>query len=238
LPNQTNLATIRVPNARENRERGNMTNIRRALLTFLLLSPFVAGAQHSDLENPGSVSAIQNRAYSMSFEFNPLVVGTMPLDAFYKSYFLAGAVSVHFTDYFAWQIARGGYSFNVTTGLRDQLERDFGVLPTQFDEINWFVGTNVILSPFYGKSAVLNTWVIHYEAYFLVGASLFRYSVGGLAPGINFGGGLRLFHTKYVSYRLEVTDDVVFTGISAGRIRLGQVISIQLMLALNFGGGE
>lgn len=210
----------------------------RALLTILLLSPFLASAQTSDLENPGSVSAIQNRAYSMSFEFDPLVIGTMPLDAFYKSYYLAGAVSVHFTDYLAWQVARGGYSFNVTTGLRDQLERDFAVLPTQFDEINWFVGTDLMLSPFYGKTAVLNTWVIHYEAYFLIGASLFKYSVGGFTPGIHLGGGLRLFQNKYVSYRLDVSDDAVLTGIGAGRVKLGQVIQIQLMLALNFGGGE
>ena len=201
---------------------------------MLLLSSAVSSAQNSELENPGAVAAIQKRPFSMSFEFNPVVVGTLPLDAFYKSYYLAGGVVVHFSDFLGWQVGRGGYSFNVSTGLRDQLEREFGVLPTANDEINWFVGSDVMLKPFYGKSSVLNTWVLHYEAYFLIGASLFKYTVGGFQPAINLGGGIRLFQTRYVSYRLDITDNIVINS----RLRLNQVIAIQLMLGLNFGSGE
>ena len=47
------------------------------------------------------------------------------------------------------------------------------------------------------------------------------------------GGGLRLFQNKYVSYRVDVTDNFVVNS-----KRLNQVISIQLMLALNIGVGE
>lgn len=208
--------------------------MKRLLAVVLLLTSFIAGAQNTDLENPGSVSAIQNRAYTMDFEFNPVVIGTMPLDAFYKGYYLAGGVVVHFSDFLAWQVGRGGYSFNVSTGLRDQLERDFGVLPTAFDEVNWFVGSDVMLKPFYGKSSVLNTWVLHYEAHFLIGASLYKFSVGGFSPAINLGGGIRLFQNRWVSYRLDITDSIVINS----KLKLSQVISIQLMLGLNFGGTE
>ena len=201
---------------------------------LLLLGPLVAQAQTNELENPGSVAAIQKRPFSMSFEFNPVVIGTLPLDAFYKSYYLAGGVVVHFSDTLAWQVGRGAYSFNVSTGLRDQLERQFGVLPTANDEINWFVGSDIMLKPFYGKTSVLNSWVLHYEGYFLVGASLFKYTVGGFQPGISLGGGLRLFQTKYVSYRLDLTDNLVFNN----KLRISQVIAVQLMLGLNFGSGE
>ena len=204
------------------------------LAVLLLLSPVVVQAQNSDLENPGSVSAIQKRPFSMSFEFNPLVIGTLPLDAFYKSYYLAGGVVVHFSDVLAWQVGRGAYSFNVSTGLRDQLEKEFGVLPTANDEINWFLGSDLMLKPFYGKSSVLNTWVLHYEAYFLLGASVFKFTIGGFEPGINLGGGIRLFQTRYVSYRLDVTDTIVFNS----KLKVNQVIAIQLMLGLNFGSGE
>lgn len=207
----------------------------KRVLVFLVLSfaPAVF-AQNLELENPGSVSAIQKRPYRMSFEFNPVVVGTLPLDAFYKSYYLAGGVVVHFNDYLGWQVGRGAYCFNVSTGLRDLLEKTFSVLPTANDEINWFVGSDVMFKPFFGKTAVLNTWVLHYEAYFLVGAALFKYTVGGFQPGVNLGGGIRLFHTRYVSYRLDVTDTLVISN----RLKVSNVIAVQLMLGLNFGSDE
>jgi outer membrane beta-barrel protein len=207
--------------------------VKRVLAVVLLLCSFVARAQNVDLENPGSVSAIQNRAYTMDFELD-LGVGTLPLDAFYKGYYPTLAAVVHFSDAVAWQVARGGYSFNVSTGLRDQLERGFGVLPTAFDEVNWFIGSDLMLKPFYGKSAVLNTWVLHYEAFLLVGVSVFKFSIGGFSPAINLGGGIRLFQNRWVSYRLDVSDDLVINS----KLKLSQVITIQLMLALNFGGTE
>ncbi len=209
--------------------------MKRVLAVVLLLSSLVARAQSTELENPGSVSAIQNRAYTMDFEFD-LGVGTLPLDAFYKGYYpLAGAV-VHFNDFLGWQVARGAYSFNVSTGLRDQLERDFAVAPTAFEEVQWFIGSDLLLKPFYGKSSVLNTWVLHYEAHFILGASLFKFSVAQFSPALNLGFGIRLFHNRYVSYRLDVSDAIVF-GI-VGKAKISQVITIQLMLALNFGGTE
>ena len=207
--------------------------MKRLLAVVLLLCSLTARAENNDLENPGSVSAIQNRAYTLDFEFD-LGAGTLPLDAFYKGYYPTLGAVVHFSDYLAWQVARGGYSFNVSTGLRDQLERDFGVLPTAFDEVNWFVGSDVMFKPFYGKSSVLNTWVLHYEAHFLVGVSVFKFSVAGFSPAINLGGGIRLFHTRYVSYRLDVSDAVVINS----KLKLSQVITLQLMIALNFGGTE
>ena len=108
------------------------------------------------------------------------------------------------------------------------------MLPTAIDEINWFVGSDIMLKPFYGKSAVLNTWMLQYEAYFLIGASLFKFTVGGFQPGVTLGGGIRLFQTRYVSYRLDVTDTLVFNN----KLKISQVIAIQLMLGLNFGSGE
>ena len=206
-------------------------NLRLAFLT-LLLAPWAASAEDYDPE--ASAGALQNRAYSMTFEINVPAIGTIPLDAFYKGYTVGGGIVVHFSDYIAWQVGRGAYSFNVSTSLRDQLERDFAQLPTAFDEASWFVGSDLMIKPFYGKSSVLNSWVLHYEAYFLVGVSVFKFSTTGFAPAVNLGGGLRLFHTKRISYRADVTDNVVIT--SKGKIN--QVIAIQLMLAVNLGIGE
>ena len=67
------------------------------------------------------VLAVQDRTYRMNSELM-LGIGVLPLDAFYKG--LSGEVSYtyHFSDSFAWQIGRFLYSYNVATGLQNQLD--------------------------------------------------------------------------------------------------------------------
>ena len=216
------------------RSRSAMTGVflKRALLFTSLLASFAAFAQAAELENPGSVSAIQERAYRMSFELD-LAIGSLPVDAFYKGFYGQAGVAVHFGDFIAWQ-AHGAYSYNVNTGLREQLERDFNALPTAFDQVQYFIGSDVLLKPFYGKTSVLNRWVLHYEAHFILGVNVFKFTVGGFSPALNLGAGVRLFQTRYVSYRLDVTDSVVFNN----RQKAFNVVTIALMLGLNFGAGE
>jgi outer membrane beta-barrel protein len=203
----------------------------RFLFVFCLVALPVYAQE--ELENPGSVSAIQERAYKMGSEVD-LAVGSLPADAFYKGFYAQLGYTFHFTDSFAWQVGRGAYSYNVKTGLREQLERDFGVLPTVFDEVQYFVGSDLMLKPFYGKTSVFNKYVIHVEGHLQVGGSAFKFSVGGFAPAVSLGGGLRLFISQNVSFRLDVVDHVVIF-LSKRPINL---IGIHLNLALNFGGGD
>ena len=57
--------------------------LRAFFVALCLLSSSVAFAQTEDLENPGTVSAVQDRAYRLQHELD-LSVGVLPLDAFYK----------------------------------------------------------------------------------------------------------------------------------------------------------
>lgn len=199
---------------------------RRALFMAVLLSASVAFAQ-GELENPGSVSAIQDRTYRMAAEFD-LAVGVLPLDAFTKQVYAQVSFVYHFTDYFAWQVGRAAYGYNWSTGLKNQLEKNYAVLPTTIDSVQFFLGSDLMFTPFYGKLAVLNRAVIYYEAYLMLGATVFKYT-NAFRPALNIGGGIRIFQNKYVSYRLEVTDAIVL------RDKPEQVLQVNLMLALNFG---
>ncbi|MBK7860956.1 MAG: outer membrane beta-barrel domain-containing protein [Archangiaceae bacterium] len=201
--------------------------MRRPVLTLALLATAAASAQTSELENPGAVAAIQDRAYRMSTEFD-IAVGVLPLDAFTKQIYGQVAFVYHFTDLFAWQVGRGAYGYNWSTGLKGELEKTYGVLPTTIDVVQFFVGSDLMFTPFYGKTAILNKAVIYAEAYLLLGATVFKYT-NAFRPAVNVGGGVRVFQNKYVSYRLEVTDNVVL------KERPEQVLQINLMLALNFG---
>jgi outer membrane beta-barrel protein len=204
--------------------------VRIALLCLTLVAPAIALAQADELENPGTVSAVQERTYRMNHELS-LQAGTLPLDAFYKSFYGGVAYTFHFTDTFAWQVGRGAYCYNVNTGLRAQLERDFGVLPTAFDEVQYFVGSDLMWSPLYGKTAVLNKSVLHFEVYLLLGASVFKFT-NNFAPAVNLGGGVRLFQNKFVSWRLDVTDSITIST------KPMNVLSIVLSPSINFGATE
>jgi outer membrane beta-barrel protein len=211
--------------------------VRHTLLLLLSLVPGLALAQAEVLENPGTISAVQDRLYQMNHELS-LGIGVLPADAFYKGYTGGVSYTFHFTDSFAWQVGRGAYSYNVKTNLRRQLERDFGVAPTSSafeDEVQWYVGSDLMWSPFYGKTAVLNSRVIHFEAFLLGGATVFKLNrEGGFRPGANLGLGLRFFRSDTVSFRLDVTNNVVFAGAS----RIINIPTLQLATALNFGATE
>lgn len=209
----------------------------RYALLLLLLAPGLALAQAEALENPGTTSAVQDRLYRMNHELS-VGIGVLPADAYYKGYYAGVSYAYHFNDHFAWQVGRGAYSYNVETGLRSQLERDFGVAPTATafeDEVEWMVGSDLMFSPFYGKTAILNRKVIHFEAFLLGGATLFKLNRdGGFRPGANLGLGIRVFKSDTLSFRLDVANNVVFAGAS----RIINIPTIQLGTAFNFGATE
>lgn len=207
----------------------------RAFISLCLLACTTALAQTEDLESPGTVSAVQDRAYRLQHELD-LSVGVLPLDAFYKGLYAQVSYTAHFSDSFAWQVGRAAYSYAAKTGLREQLERDFAVLPTAFEEVQFFFGTDLIWKPFYGKFSVLNKSVVHAEVFLLLGATLFKFT-NAFRPGVNFGGGIRIFLSRNVSFRLDVTDNVVIP-IGGGSTTFSNVMTMTLSLGINFGATE
>lgn len=205
----------------------------RALVVVCALRAVPALAQ--DVPNrPNAVTAVQERTYKMMHELD-LSVGLLPLDPFSKGLFAQGSYTAHFSDTFAWQIVRGAYSYTAKTELRSQLERDFGFLPTAFDEIQFFFGTDILLKPLYGKLSVMNRWVVHGELFVILGATLFKFTTS-LRPGVNLGLGGRVFLNKTLSLRLDITDNVIIP-LSAGQ-SLTNVMAMSLSLGINIGATE
>jgi len=208
--------------------------VRNTLWVAVAFLPSLALAQAEELENPGSVLAVQERQYRMNHELS-VGIGMMPLDAFYKGYTAQVGYTFHFTDSFAWQIARGSYSVNVDTGLKQQLLDQYGVLPTKFPEVQWMAGSDLVWSPLYGKWTFMNRTVLHFEGFLLGGVSFLHLTNEASllpSPALNIGLGIRLFSTKHVSFRLDITDNVVFAT------PIFNVPTLQLAAALNFGATE
>lgn len=208
--------------------------MHKTLLVLSLLIPAAAAAQLQELENPGEVSAIQERAYRMQHELG-LSLGVLPLDAFYKGLTVRGSYGFHFSDSVAAQ-GYFSYSYNIGTGLREQLERDFGVLPTAFDEVQFHFGGDILWKPLYGKLSVLNRTVIHGEVFLLLGAAGFKFT-NTMRPGVNVGAGARWFVSRYVSLRFDLTNAVV-VPVGGGSTKFTNVMALNLTLALNFAATE
>ena len=207
----------------------------RALIGLCLLVPTLAAAQLQDLENPGSVSAVQERAFRMRHELD-LSIGTLPLDAFYVGLFAQVGYTAHFSDTLAWQIGRAAYNYAARTGLRENLERKFNVLPTAFEEVQFFFGSDLIWTPFHGKLSVMNKWVVHGEIFLILGATLFKFT-NAFRPAVNVGLGGRVVLTPNVSVRLDVTDNVV-VPIGGGSVTFLNVLATTFSLGINFGAPE
>jgi outer membrane beta-barrel protein len=205
------------------------------LATALALLPATALAQAEELENPGTIAAVQERLFRMNQEL-ALGVGTLPLDAFYKGFGPQVTYTFHFSDTFAWQIGRGMYSYAAPTGLRQQLERDFDAVPTDFEVVQWMAGSDLVWSPIYGKTSFLNQNVLHFQASALIGGTLIRTN-SHFRPAIHFGIGVRVFSTKFLSYRLDITDNLA-VPLSFPIVNLLNVPTIIFSVALNFGSSE
>lgn len=169
-----------------------------------VLAP-AAPAWAEDFEEGGKLYAVQNRKYVNGHEFL-IGLGTVPMDAFYKGITGTFAYAYHFSDLWAWEIASGTYSLNVETSLRDELENNFGVRPTRFPELQFFVGSNIIFKPLYGKLAFFNDSLMYAELYLTAGPAVSYYENGGVFIGLNIGGGARLYLTKAFSIRFETRD--------------------------------
>jgi outer membrane beta-barrel protein len=220
--------------------------VRNAAWVVVLFLPSLALAQ---AEAPGSskgVYAIQEREYSLDHEFT-LGVGVLPLDPYYKGYAVQVGYTFHFSDSFAWQIGRFTYTcavsqvcFDVDTSLKQQLLTQYGQAASDphFAEVEWMAGSDLMWSPIYGKWTLLNRTVVHFEGFGVIGLSLVDLSNQGsgnlpIKPGLNVGLGMRVFYSKKVSFRIDLTDNVVLTSPT-----ITNVPTIQLSVARGFGGTE
>lgn len=204
--------------------RANAFFLGLALLACLPASAF---AEESALE-PGRLAAVQRRKFRLDHELQ-VAATLLPLDAFYKGIGPVAGYTWHFGDALGWEVVRGGYSFGLKTGLREQLENDWNVAPTEFEEAQLLLGSALVFRPLYGKMALLNRSVLHAEMYGLLGGTVARYTKS-FKPGPQAGFGVRFFLSESISMRVEGRYHLLF---SKG---LEQMLELSAGFAFNLGG--
>lgn len=203
-----------------------LCNATLICLTLSLIPPTALAETEGGNEELSSL-AVQNRQHTQIHEVG-IGGGLLPIDAFTKGLTISGGYTVHFNDLLAWEIGQFTYSFGVDTSLKDELKTAYQLVPTQFEVVKFFVTSNVMFKPLYGKLAVLNRALIYGEIFFVAGGGWGRLTRTDRAIA-DFGAGIRLFAGRYVSFRLDVRDYMFITrGDVKSELWLGLAICVGL----------
>lgn len=191
---------------------------------------FAAPALADDDElDKGRVIAVQDRDFRMVHEFT-LSTGVLPMDAFYTGYSLGGSYTLHFSDLFAWEAVNFHYSANVGSGLESTLAQRWDVAPTNDPEIQYLLGSNLTVTPLFGKLTFFNQAILHAGTFVTVGGGVVRFT-DGFRPQVSIGPGVRLFWGDVVSTRLELRN-IIAPDFPDG---LEYILHVMLSVSFNFG---
>ena len=177
------------------------------VLAVVVSLPSGAPALEDDLDQ-GKVFAIQARDYRMNHEFS-LSMAFLPLDAFYKFFAVSGHYVVHFNDMWAWEAIHFSFSkyLDVDTGLKSYLSDEWDASATDTPKIDYFIDTNLILKPLYGKMTLFDSLIVYMETYFILGIGAQKFQTAWF-PSADVGVGMRIFLSDTLSLRFEVREYV------------------------------
>jgi outer membrane beta-barrel protein len=199
------------------------------LAATFLSAPRVARAE--DEEERTATFAVQNRQFQLGHELH-VGGGVLPLNAFTKGLTVEGGYTVHLSDGFAWEVGQFIYSFDLDTGLKQELLDNFQVQPTQIETLRWIASSCLVFKPLYGKFAWRNRSVVHLEMFFALGGGVGQFdNPSVLRGGFAAGGGFRLHVSRALSFRFDARDYGFFKGFSAPTNEL----HIGLAMSLAFG---
>ncbi|MEQ8275207.1 MAG: outer membrane beta-barrel domain-containing protein [Deltaproteobacteria bacterium] len=199
------------------------------IATFLIVAAGAPALAEDDELNKGRVIAVQDRDFRMVHEFT-LSTGVLPMDAFYTGYSLGGSYTLHFSDLIAWEAVSFHYSANVGSGLESTLAQRWDVAPTNDPEIQYLLGSNLTLTPLFGKLTFFNRAILHAGTFISVGGGVVRFT-DGFRPQVSIGPGVRLFWGNVVSTRLELRN-IIAPDFPDG---LEYILHVMLSVSFNFG---
>ncbi len=173
---------------------------------FLSLFLFASPAMAENFDEGGlQYLAVQKRLRTPTHEFTGWI-GSLPLDAFIKGLTGSAAYTLHFDDLWAWEIANVTYSYGLETDLKAELESlPLPLGPTPFETVDYFVTSNLVVKPVYGKFAILNDSILHGELLLIAGGGYGWMTVTS-RPVVDVGFALRVYAGEMLSLRLDVRD--------------------------------
>lgn len=223
----------------------------------LLLAPDPARAASADgLElgppaqqepAPTPQPAIQNRLHRLRWELN-VGAALLPSDAYTKEVGGSASLTYHFNDLLGWEIAHGQAYYDWRSGLRSQLEDNFGYAPQRFPVLRYALDTNLVISPVYAKLALLNGRLLYLHLFALVGVGAALVTGGEPEPGslepgrglhvaalVDAGLGVRAWLSQRWSLRYELRQ---YVSIDTATREVSPPFYMSLTASVTWGGGK
>lgn len=174
---------------------------RMFFLAVLVSTAVVTTPSQAVAEQDYSALVVQNRLYDPTHEFT-VSLGWLPLDAFTKGVSASGSYTLHLSESWAWEAIHFTYSLQYDTELASELEA-FNVAPTPFEIVDYFASSSVIWKPLYWKGSWLNSSILYGELFFALGGA-YAWLTRSQRPGIDVGGGFRVYTGGLFSFRFDV----------------------------------
>jgi outer membrane beta-barrel protein len=173
----------------------------------------------------GELYSVERRDVLGSHELSVLV-GTLPKDAFDVGLTIQGSYTYHFSHLLAWEIVSGTYSFNFDSGLKEELRNRFEAQPELTGVLQALISSNIVFKPLYGKISFADSTLLTAQMEFSAGPSLGFFDDESRPFGLNVGVGLRLFMSRYFSFRVDIRDYMFISDGFDNHFSLGFGISV------------
>ncbi|MBI5495911.1 MAG: outer membrane beta-barrel domain-containing protein [Deltaproteobacteria bacterium] len=198
-------------------------SVRAALTGAVLLCALLAPGGVHALSNPLAgyddeeaaykADVVQSRRFGKLHEFS-LSGGVFPGDALYVGFAGTFRYTLHLSDLWAWEIAGGTYSFDLSTGAEKRMLDRYALKFTDTERLLVLAESNVMVKPIYGKFTVFNRWIWYAEPYLLAGAAITRYTASWRV-GPDVGAGVRFHLFDWLALHLDGRYYMLWSGLPA-----------------------
>jgi len=155
------------------------------------------------LKRGSEVGVVQKKVFKKKFRFEvtPIMVGSIINDPFIDSYFFGVGFGGHFSDWFGLEFLY--YKCNSTDNdLNRILQNDYGKeVVAGKPEYTYML--NVLLTPIYGKLALIADFILHFDTYFAPGYGMTKTHFESNSI-FSLGLGQRFYLNKWMAFRLDV----------------------------------
>ncbi len=171
------------------------------LFSFISLVLQYGQMAHADVYDLPATELVMNKKYHIANE-GTFGLGYLPVGAFNKYLAVGGSYTHLFNDVHGWEVANILYTVEMQAALKQDLIAGYGGRSEDFAVLKFLATTNYIYSPFYTKSLLFNSSIVHSQLSFLAGGGVANYSIL-TAPAVDVGIIQKFFLGEKTSLKLD-----------------------------------
>lgn len=175
---------------------------KKILALIIFFVAFACVAKAKDVYDNPEVKPIMNMLYPADNEI-ALKLAYFPIGAFNKHVGLGGTYLKFENPNHAWEVISGYYFFEIPSGLKTSVIDGFGADAEIFPVLKYMVKTGYSYIPFYSKSILFNTYLIHSRSYLNLSAGVSDFKIE-TPPFISFGYAQNFYFEEGKGVKIEL----------------------------------